>query len=84
MPIYEFRCGTCNEPVELLVRSSQATPLCPSCGSPLTRKRFSTPYIITGRTQRPAGHTCCGREERCESPACSEDGAARRGRGRHD
>ena len=32
MPIYEYRCGTCGDRVEVLVRSLAATPRCPDCG----------------------------------------------------
>jgi putative FmdB family regulatory protein len=79
MPIYEYHCTTCGERVEVLVRSGVTEPACPSCGSPLTNKLFSTPSVLSGRTQRPAGHTCCGREERCDAPPCSEGGACHRG-----
>lgn len=77
MPIYEYRCSTCGERVEVLVRSSATTPLCPECGSPLTDKLFSVANVLSGQTSRPPGLTCCGQEERCESPACSQDGACR-------
>lgn len=74
MPIYEYRCGACDDKVAVLVRSSVAKPLCPDCGNPLTDKVFSVPNLLTGRTSRHAGHTCCGQEERCDSPPCSEGG----------
>jgi putative FmdB family regulatory protein len=74
MPIYEYRCGSCSEQVEVLVRSSKTTPLCPNCGSPLTDKLFSVPSILSAQNRRPAGHTCCGQEERCEAPPCSSGG----------
>jgi putative FmdB family regulatory protein len=77
MPIYEYHCSTCDQVVELLVRSSDSTPHCPNCRRPLTDKLFSTPNILTGRTQRPPGKTCCGREERCETPGCAGDGGCR-------
>jgi len=72
MPIYEYQCGVCGDKVAVLVRSSAAEPLCPDCGSPLTEKVFSVPNVLTGRANHPAGHTCCGREERCDSPPCSD------------
>jgi putative FmdB family regulatory protein len=77
MPIYEYRCGTCGDQVEVLVRSSATTPLCPDCGSPLTDKLFSAFNVASERARRPAGHTCCGREERCEAPACAGEGGCR-------
>jgi putative FmdB family regulatory protein len=71
MPIYEFRCGTCGDRVEVLARSGGATPPCPGCGSPLTDKLFSVPHLLSSETRRPTGKTCCGQEERCEAPPCS-------------
>ncbi len=70
MPIYEYRCGDCDQHVELLVRASGVTPLCPTCGSPLTNKLFSVPNILSGRTRPPAGHACCGQEEDCDEALC--------------
>ena len=78
MPIYEYRCAGCGERVEVLIRSSLATPLCPWCGSPLTDKLFSTPHIMSSEARRQPGHTCCGREERCGTPPCSDGGDCRR------
>jgi putative FmdB family regulatory protein len=79
MPIYEYRCAACGARVEVLVRSPTTTPSCPKCGSPLTQgKLFSTPHILSTESRRPAGHTCCGREERCDTPPCSGGGTCRR------
>jgi putative FmdB family regulatory protein len=73
VPIYEFRCQSCGERVELWVRSGEGdSPVCPSCGGVALERLFSPPYVMRGE-RRPAGRTCCGREERCETPPCSED-----------
>lgn len=78
MPIYEYRCENCGEQVEVLVRSrTSASPTCPNCGSSLLEKLLSVPYVMKGE-RRPAGLTCCGQEERCESPPCSTDEVCRR------
>jgi len=81
MPIYEYHCGSCDERVAVLVRSSGSSPSCPDCGSPLVDKLFSTPNIISARSRHaPAAHRhepgqrCCGLEERCDRPPCSEGG----------
>jgi putative FmdB family regulatory protein len=79
MPIYEYRCGTCGRRVEVLVRSSATKSLCPNCGSQLTDKLFSVPYVLSGRARRPAGHTCCGQEERCDANPCSCGDGCRHG-----
>lgn len=73
MPIYEYHCVSCGEQVEVLVRSETSIPpTCPNCGSSLLEKLLSAPYVMRGE-RRPAGRTCCGREERCEAPPCSTD-----------
>jgi putative FmdB family regulatory protein len=77
MPIYEYRCGTCQQRVEVLFRSSTTVPRCPDCGTPLTDKLFSVPHIMSSETRRPAGQTCCGQEERCDHPPCSGGGGCR-------
>jgi putative FmdB family regulatory protein len=79
MPIYEFRCRSCHTRFEAWLRSSQDAVTCPNCGATLLEKQVSAPALVsTGRRQQ-AGHTCCGREERCEQPPCSDGGGCRRG-----
>ena len=79
MPIYEYRCKDCGEQVEIFVRSGANTsPACPNCGSTTLERLLSVPYVITSES-RPAGRTCCGQEERCETPPCSGDQACWRG-----
>jgi putative FmdB family regulatory protein len=79
MPIYEYRCDACHGRVEVLVRSSATTPHCPECGNPLTHKLFSTPHVLSAASQRQPGHTCCGRDERCDTPPCSGGDTCHRG-----
>ena len=78
MPIYEYRCRTCNATFEALVRGGNLVT-CPHCGSSSLDKLLSAPVMLSGQTARPAGRTCCGREERCDTPPCSEGGECRRG-----
>ena len=70
MPIYEYRCRNCDATFEVLVRGSNAVT-CPHCGSSSLDKLLSAPVMLSGRTARQAGRTCCGREERCDTPPCS-------------
>lgn len=70
MPIYEYRCNACGAEVELLVRGNAAV-VCPHCGALLTERLLSVPARVTSRTFIEAGRTCCGREERCDTPPCS-------------
>jgi len=64
MPIYEFLCRRCNKSFEWLMSGSDATPVCPSCGSAHIEKQLSAhaAYAGTHRTRVPgAGDTaCCG------------------------
>ena len=78
MPIYEYRCPQCDRTFELLVRDGGAVR-CPDCGGTSLVKLLSVPHVSTGQVAHQAGHTCCGREERCEAPPCGEGGACWRG-----
>ena len=77
MPIYEYRCRDCEAKVELLLRSSEEEPVCPHCGGSRLERRISAVNVMSGSTARPAGRTCCGREERCASPACDDGSCGR-------
>ena len=78
MPIYEYRCQDCETEFEALVRGDRAVA-CPYCGSSSLAKLLSVPFVSSGQTARPAGHTCCGREERCAMPPCTEGNVCQRG-----
>jgi putative FmdB family regulatory protein len=42
MPIYEYRCTSCNEEFEELVSAAaKISPPCPSCGAEGAERRFS-------------------------------------------
>lgn len=43
MPLYEYRCNTCGDEFEKMLRFSEADrlPVCPKCASPDTQKRLS-------------------------------------------
>lgn len=79
MPIYEYHCSTCDERVEVLMRSSAASPSCPECGSLLRHKLFSAAYVLSGRTRRPKGRSCCGEHEDCDGASCACEGECRHG-----
>ena len=79
MPIYEYRCEDCGKASEILHRSfkQEEVPACPHCGSTKMLRLISSPGSIVMRDSSPHGTTCCGREERCSTPPCSEDGVCR-------
>ncbi len=71
MPIYEYNCGACGATVEVFLRSRDQTPHCPECGAVLTDRLMSASNVLSRQTRREPGHTCCGREDRCDKPPCS-------------
>ena len=79
MPIYEYRCKKCGATSEFLTGlGSDDAISCKNCGSPEMEKMMSVPSFIARTIEAAAGHTCCGREERCEKLPCSDGGACRR------
>jgi putative FmdB family regulatory protein len=80
MPIYEFRCEACGMTFEHLMGPGDGENIvCTSCGSAKTTRILSAPsFFPLGASQQMPGRTCCGREERCEKPPCSDGGACRR------
>ena len=79
MPIYDFRCQECGEVSEFLVAnfSDSRTLACLSCGSQNLERLISAPSLLKNGANAP-GTTCCGREERCETPPCSTKEGCRR------
>jgi putative FmdB family regulatory protein len=60
MPIYEYRCETCGEAFEVLVRSPsrQTNPTCPKCGSQKVKKAFSM-FGVGGAVRSNASAASC-------------------------
>ena len=79
MPIYEYRCKTCNSVAEFLVNIGEdVTISCPNCGSLEMEKVMSAVSFMSHAPEIISGKTCCGLEERCESPPCSTEGSCRK------
>ena len=78
VPIYDFRCRDCGQVVELLVRETRSEEIfCPACQGRMERLPSAARLVRSSRGQ--GGFTCCGREERCETPPCSTGGGCHRG-----
>lgn len=79
MPIYQYKCRDCGEISYLLLPMQQNDMIitCLSCGNSKMERLISAPGLIKTGVDTP-GTTCCGREERCETPACSTGDACRR------
>jgi putative FmdB family regulatory protein len=81
MPIYEYRCAQCGAVTELIesIFQNGEPRNCNVCGSTKTERMLSRGVqargqgIIAGR----GGHTCCGREDRCDRPPCGDGGCKR-------
>ena len=92
MPVYEYQCNNCGKISEFLVGVTQEKLeiRCRYCGSKELNKIFSKSFISKsghliasqgGKLARRSlgeGGTCCGREERCDVPPCSENGVCKR------
>ena len=79
MPIYEYRCEACGAVSEYLVGVGDDEKIqCKMCGASEMKRILSASSFTVQSPGRTPGRTCCGREERCETPPCSERGACTR------
>jgi len=79
MPIYEYRCKKCGETTEFLAGLGKDEEVCcQSCGGLEMERIISAPSYLAHAGARDPGHTCCGREERCDKPPCSGEGTCAR------
>jgi putative FmdB family regulatory protein len=73
MPIYEYQCEVCGTISEYLVGTGNDEPIrCKKCHSPEMHRILSVSSFMLQSAKRSPGKTCCGREERCETPPCSD------------
>jgi putative FmdB family regulatory protein len=73
MPIYEYECADCGNVIEILMRSElNHTIKCPKCGSDNLQKLITASYAIRVNGMSDTSTTCCGRDERCDTPPCSD------------
>ena len=82
MPIYEYRCVKCGKVSEFLVGvGREDTEIkCKSCGSEELIKLISVSFVSRSKNLIGSQHgtTCCGRDERCDKPPCSDEGVCKR------
>ncbi len=75
MPIYDYRCRDCGTVSEVLVRGEDsASARCASCGGENLERLLTASYTIRMESAGDGGQTCCGRNERCDTPPCSMGG----------
>jgi putative FmdB family regulatory protein len=79
MPIFEYQCKVCGSVSEFLLGVGHEQQItCEKCGSLEMEKILSTPFFLSSTAKNSRDHTCCGREERCETPPCSKQGGCYR------
>ena len=79
MPIYEYRCKVCGKISEYLIGMGKDENVsCKKCGSKEMERILSFASFIGGVSEHSSARTCCGREERCEIPPCSDESTCRR------
>lgn len=71
MPLFEYKCNKCGSIFEILNNKSEKIS-CLKCNSTNVKRLFSAPSIIKGTVGN--GKTCCGMDERCNTPPCSDRG----------
>jgi putative FmdB family regulatory protein len=75
MPIYEHRCEACGAVSEYLVRLGDEERIqCKVCGSSGMNRILYVSSFSLQSARRISVRTCCGREERCETPPCADGG----------
>ncbi|MFK8110742.1 MAG: zinc ribbon domain-containing protein [Rubripirellula sp.] len=72
MPLYEYECKSCDDVVELLIRSPTEKAECPACGNDKIERVFSVPAspAIKGGGSLPVA----GSGESCGAPRCCGGG----------
>jgi putative FmdB family regulatory protein len=79
MPIYEYKCAACSSISEYLVGAGKSEQIkCRDCGSTDLVRLLSIGCINLQGSLKNPGSTCCGREERCEIPPCTDGGSCKR------
>ena len=82
MPLYEYLCEACGKVSDFLmgVGRGDAKISCRHCGSLRLKQKLSVSnFSMRGsRIGSHEGKTCCGSEERCDTPPCSTGGVCKR------
>jgi len=76
MPTYEYQCDACGRRFERFQKmSDRPVGRCPDCGGKVRRLISGGSGVLikgadTSCALRSTGRTCCGRDQRCDKPAC--------------
>ncbi|MDP8233813.1 MAG: zinc ribbon domain-containing protein [Candidatus Saelkia tenebricola] len=88
MPTYEYLCESCGYKFEKFQQMSDS-PIkkCPECGESVKRLigkgmgiifKGAGFYATDHKNRTSKSQTCCGRDERCDKPPCSDEGRCTR------
>jgi putative FmdB family regulatory protein len=83
MPTYEYQCDGCGARFDReQAMSDPPVETCPSCGAPVRRLvSGGSGFLLKGGGRgrddgacgfETTGRTCCGRDQRCDTPGCGE------------
>lgn len=72
MPIYVYKCKDCGTVFDFLMVKKDDNPKCINCASANLEKQPSAPGKVIMGSSQTKGTTCCGRDERCAQPPCSD------------
>ena len=71
MPLFRYRCRTCDDTFEALVRKSEERVSCGACDSEAVDRLLSRPAVQTGGKSLPLATDCPPAEAGpCGAPAC--------------
>jgi len=49
MPLYDFRCDSCEKEIEMFKKMDEKAPNCSVCGRSMVRVMSTTTFILNGR-----------------------------------
>ncbi|MBL7131265.1 MAG: zinc ribbon domain-containing protein [Candidatus Omnitrophica bacterium] len=88
MPTYEYECEDCGYKFEKFQKmSDKPIKKCPKCAGGTKRLigkgigvifKGQGFYATDYKKGVSSGRTCCGRDEPCDKPPCSDDGVCKR------
>ena len=67
MPLFEYRCSSCESEFELLIRGS-AVPVCPSCGA-TTLERLISMFAASSEESQMRNRESLGAQQRRKAQA---------------
>ncbi len=70
MPIYEFRCESCENRFETLVRKHDESVACPACSGDQLKKLISVHTVGSTTAETPCGKAPCSPAPMCGGGGC--------------